>query len=234
MDRFLTTLQKILIIIIPILLIGNLLVLDVWMWKIWNSLSNQNNQDKPVTFLNQVPGRTDSGFACSVGCISLINEATASMSLRLNDLQKSIANLPTPAPLLKVVTKVQPTAASSKIKEFFIPLGSGSSDAKDWTTVGGVQAYIDNTNYNSIKTVTFEISLRTPTGNQTAWARLINATDGRQIWGSELSIEGGTPKLLISPPITLDYSNKLYAVQMKTQLGFPTNIDQARVHIVTN
>lgn len=155
-------------------------------------------------------------LACPSSCISQIKEATASIKL----VQ------PTPLP--------QPQAVSQSISgEFFIPLGSGTNSTNDWADLAGVQAYVDSTKYGRIKSVVFEASLRIPTGNETAYARLFNVTDKHPVWFSEVSLDGGTPKLLISQPITLDLGNKLYQVQMKTSLKFPAVLDQARIHITS-
>ena len=80
----------------------------------------------------------------------------------------------------------------------------------------------------------FEVTVAVPTGNEKIWVRLTNSTDGRQVWGCDVSMEGSGPTALISQPVTLDSGNKLYKVQMKTQLQYPANIQQARVHITTN
>jgi hypothetical protein len=128
---------------------------------------------------------------------------------------------------------VQSQPSTSSVKEFFITLGSGSSTTLEWTDIPGAQGYIDSSAYGRTKTVTFEVSLYTPTGNQTAYARLYNITDKHPVWNSDVSIEGGTPQLKISNPITLDSGSKLYQVQMKTQLESRTNLENARVHITT-
>ncbi len=154
---------------------------------------------------------------CPQSCVSQIQEATASLKLAT-----------TPEPIIRTELK-----ESTGAKEFFIPFGSGSSSAGDWEDIEGLQVYIDSTNYKGIKKVTFEASVRIPTGNQTAYVRLFNKTDKHPVWFSEVSITGGTPALLISEPITLDKGNKLYQVQVKTQLKFVTIIDQARIHIIT-
>lgn len=154
---------------------------------------------------------------CPQSCISQIQEATASYKLAVT----------TPA-----ISPAE-TKASAQVKEFFVPLGSGSGRASDWEDIEGLQVYIDGTNFEGIKKVTFEVSVRIPTGNQTAYVRLFNKTDKHPIWLSEVSITGGTPQLLISDPIALDKGNKLYQVQIKTQLQFLTVIDQARIHIIT-
>ncbi|MFH1832963.1 MAG: hypothetical protein ABH816_02240 [Candidatus Levyibacteriota bacterium] len=160
--------------------------------------------------------------SCSLSCITKINEAMSSLKL----------SSPT--------SKIVPTSPlnntpqfSSQVKEFFIPFGSGTNSTDDWADVSGLAATIDTTQYNQIKSAYFEVSLRIPTGNEKAYARLYNATDKHPVWFSDVSIEGGTPQLVISNPIILDAGKKLYQVQMKTSLKYPALIDQARVHINT-
>ncbi|MDP2638507.1 MAG: hypothetical protein Q8P26_05610 [Candidatus Levybacteria bacterium] len=128
-----------------------------------------------------------------------------------------------------------PTPTPGKtVKEFFIPLGIGSGNAGDWTVVDGIGAKIDPADYGSIKTVTFEVSARIPTGNQTIWIRLYNSNSYQSVAGSELTLSGGKAALLVSSPITLSSGDNLYQIQMKTQLQYSANIDMARIRIKTN
>ena len=121
---------------------------------------------------------------------------------------------------------------SSTPKEYYVPFGSGSINSPEWQDVPGLQAYIDSTAYGNISKVVFEASVHIPTGNETASVRLVNATDGRVIAGSELTFNGNASSTLLSSGfITLDYANKLYKIQMKTQLNYQAILDQARVHI---
>lgn len=159
---------------------------------------------------------------CPNSCLSKINEATSSLKLAPATAEKTTTQSSASAPV-----------QSSGVKEFFVAFGSGSNATDDWADVPGLVAYIDSTKYGSIKTVTFEASVRIPTGNETAYVRLFNATDKHPVWFSEMSLEGGTPKLLISKSITLDSGNKLYQVQMKTSLKYQAILDQARAHIIT-
>lgn len=168
---------------------------------------------------------------CSESCLSEISKATKSAALSVKSTSPSTGGLtPTSIP----VTPAQVPVSSSLIKEFFVPFGSGSNSSDDWQDVGGLRATVDPANYGSIKTVTFEASVRIPTGNETAYVRLYNATDKHPVWFSDVSLEGGTAQLLISKPITLDLGNKAYQVQMKTSLKYPAFLDQARLHIITN
>jgi hypothetical protein len=160
-------------------------------------------------------GLTSSGDAsCSEACINEINSAISSSQT--------------------IQQPSYPSQLSANVKEFYVPFGSGVNSSDDWQDVPGLQAYIDRSAYGSINKVTFEASVRVPTGNQTADVRLFNVTAGHPVWYSEMMFTGGgSPQLLISGPITLDAGNNLYKVQMKTQLKYPAYLDQARVHILT-
>ena len=118
------------------------------------------------------------------------------------------------------------------VKELYIPLGTGVNNTTDWVDVKGAAAYVNSGSYGTMKKVTFEASIGVPSGNQTAYVRLYNATDKHPVWYSEMSMVGAGPELLLSPSITLDSGNKLYQVQMKSQLGATTNLLQARIHIL--
>lgn len=169
--------------------------------------------------------------ACPASCLSEISQATKAATLSIKPTS-ALADRPTPTPTVKPVS-IQ-TQTSSSVKEFFVPFGSGSNSSDDWQDVGGLKASLDSTSYGSIKSVIFEASVRIPTGNQIAYVRLFNATDKHPVWFSEVSLEGGTPALLTSKPITLDSGNKTYQVQMKTSLKFQAFLDQSRLHIITN
>jgi len=121
---------------------------------------------------------------------------------------------------------------SSSIKEVYVPLGTGSNTTTEWTDVKGAAGYIDTRFYGKMKKVVFEASLVVPSGSQTTFVRLYNATDKHPVWYSEMTMSGAGPELLVSPPITLDSGNKLYQVQLKSQLGALTTLTQSRVHII--
>ena len=202
-----------------IIIIGNLFIIDVALFKgkplpIPFKIGSQNSSDvnQKLQTQNSVATKTDN--VCPISCLTEIKKTTAIISPQ--------------------IVKTQSSNPQASTREYFVPLGSGSSLAKDWEDIPGATAYIDSTAYSSIKKVVFEVSLYTPTGNQTAYARLYNVTDKHPVWYSEVSIEGGTPQTKISNNIILDTGNKLYQVQMKTQLQARTNLENARVHIITN
>lgn len=127
--------------------------------------------------------------ACPVSCLSEISKATKAATLSVKP-----TFTPTPSPTVKPVSEAQTQIqTSSSVKEFFVPFGSGSNSSDDWQDVAGLRATLDPANYGSIKTITFEASVRIPTGNEVAYVRLYNATDKHPVWFSDVSLEGGTP-----------------------------------------
>jgi hypothetical protein len=125
-----------------------------------------------------------------------------------------------------------PTVTVFGVKEYYVPFGSGSSSAGDWTDVSGLQTSINTALYPTIKTATFEVGGHTPTGNETIWVRLYNATDNYPIINSDVTWVGGGSQFIISSPITLISGNKTYKIQMKTQLQYNSIIDSAKVHLI--
>ncbi len=137
-----------------------------------------------------------------------------------------------PSGCLTAINKLAGTTASTSVaKEYFIPLGTGTNAASDWTDVVGASATVDTAQYPKIKKVVFEATVSVPTG--AAYVRLFNATDKHPVWFSELSMNTSGPTLLTTQAITLDRGSKLYQVQMKTQLKYPANLNQSRIHITT-
>lgn len=202
------------VIIFLVFILLNLIYLD---WKIFFAATPTKTQEtmtaSPETTPSQLTGTTTGNEnTCSPACLSAIQQATATATTTTKTI----------------------TTGSSAVREYFVPFGSGSSSNRDWANVGGLSAYINTANYPRIKKVTFEASVSVPTGNETVTVRLYNVTDDHPVWFSDVYFDGGTDAgLLISQPITLDPGKKQYQVQMKTQLTYPANLDQARVRIIT-
>lgn len=189
-------------------------------------ISNLNNTSNSSIQTNEkeTVSKSFALDACPVSCVAKINQATSSLTILVTEKPAKTLNKKVEAPSSAI-------QIGSSVKEYYIPFGSSSSSAEDWTDIPGLQAYVDSARYGRIKSVVFEATIRIPTGNQIAYARLFNATDKHPVWFSEVSLEGGTPKLLTSAPITLDKGNKLYQVQMKTSLKYQSFLDQARLRI---
>jgi hypothetical protein len=156
------------------------------------------------------------------------SNTTASSEIPSPSLAPVSENIPTPQPKAQTPIVVN---EQSPIKDYFIPLGSGTSQASEWTDVPGTQATVDFGSYKNIKSIAFETSVAVPTANQSVWVRLYNTSDQHPVWHSEVMMEGGASAYLISSPIAYDKGSKIYQVQMKTQLQYPANLTQARIHI---
>lgn len=184
-----------------------------------------------------------------LGIVLLLLLLTAnSVYLTLQSIQKSTSQPISPAPTsspsipVSLPPTVVPTSITSQInssaqvtnagvvKEYFIPFGSGSSQASDWTDVPGLTASVDFGSYNRIKEVHFEASVAIPTANESASVRLFNKTDMHPVWYSEITLMDG--QYVSSNPISYDTGQKLYQVQMKTSLQYTANLIQSRLHVL--
>lgn len=132
---------------------------------------------------------------------------------------------------VKVVVPQAQTQTQSSIKDYFVPFGSGTNQTSEFTDVSGLQASVDLGGYGNIKEIRFEASVTVPNANEWVSVRLFNVTDKHPVWYSEVTTKGGGSAYLISDPIIYDSGAKTYQVQMKTQLQFPANLVQSRIHI---
>ncbi|OGK38998.1 hypothetical protein A3F34_00265 [Candidatus Roizmanbacteria bacterium RIFCSPHIGHO2_12_FULL_44_10] len=199
------------------MIVLNLLVLDI---EILQNSSNPTIQKitqktpptatlMPETELAESSQTT--AASCPTACLDIIKQATASS---------------------KITTTAKTNATTTGVKEFFIPIGSGSTSLSDWEDVNGLQVYVDASQYSAIKSAVFEASVRVPTKNQWIDVRLYNVTDKHAVWFSEVRFPSGSdPTLIRSAPMVLDSGSKLLKVQMRTQLGHIAYLDQSRIVI---
>lgn len=233
MRNFLFSAWENLIYILVGVLVLNVLILDYFTFfgsprnivqniQLGNQLSNNSNQDStqsantnPTDLTSQASPPPSS---CPDACQTTIKNAIASIT-----------------PVVVTSAPTQQSASSGGAQEFFVPFGSGSGASQGtYSTLGALQAYVNMSEYTNVQTVTFEVSMTIPNGNQIAYAQLYNSTDGYPVPNSQVSMSGGTPQLLISPNLTLPAGKKLYQVQINTQLNSSITIGQARLHITTN
>ncbi len=152
----------------------------------------------------------------------MISEATASLTRQVDSLTGQSSSVK-PVPISKDTT--------SRVKEYYIPLGSGTTSGQDWTDLPGVEAYVAPTNYGKIKEMYFEAGIRIPSGNGRVYARLKNVTDNNGLFESEVYRDGNTTGMLSSGKLPIPTTTKLYRVQMKSTLGVEVNVDSARIKI---
>ncbi len=180
---------------------------------------------------------------CPQSCLTQFSERISSLQPQNNNSATVSAITPaTPTSIPPAVTNTPTPSASPSAtptpvtREYFIPLGQGNGSYTDWTVVPGIGAKVNYTSYGKIEKVYFEATtVRVPAGSQIVYVRLYNANSGQNIVNSDLTLTSNTSTLLTSKEISLidTKDENLYQVQLKTQLGSTTYIDQARLRIVT-
>ena len=198
---------------IPLLLLFavNLLFLDIVVF------SQPKPQAPSQVMVESVPNPTQADSSCPSACTAKIDE----------ELKKSRAG--SISPIAPAVATVAQSA-----KEFYVPLGTGTTKNSDYEDILSAEAYIDTGNYSSIKQAVVELFLRNPTGNGRIYAKLYNVTDKHDVWFSEVFTEGGGPVVKKEVTVTLDRGKKLYRVMMKSTMKYDAWLDNARIKIITN
>jgi len=222
---FLTSLRAYLPIIVGVIVVLNLVFINGFVF-----FSTHTSKPELATIPKALTPTPYFVASQGIDITSQINQATESVKLQILHALSGIPLLtPTSAPTL---TPTPTDVLQQASREYFVPLGSGFGSGTDWTTITQLGVTIDTANYSVIQTVIFEASVRIPTGNQTVWVRLLNADTYQSVSGSDLTLSGGTPTILVSSPISLSSGSHLYKVQLKTQLGYITYIDFARFRIL--
>lgn len=214
--KYISSKWKLVFLVFFLFLLINVLILDI---KVFTRKEEDAVIKSPVKKLEPelvTPNIQTETDVCPPACLEVITEATAA-SLAQATL------VSTPAPTVVVA----PT-----VKEFYIPLGSGSNKSSVWVELGGVESVIDMANYPNVKSIIFEASMRIPTANGKVYAKLYNVTDQHDVWFSEVSSEGSISSRIESKNINLAPGRKLYRVMMKSTMSYEAFLDSARIKIL--
>ena len=171
--------------------------------------------------------------------VCFLNYRLFSLPKKEEPLLESLVGI-TPTPPVAVATSCPvvtfiptPTMPLTKVsREYYIPLGSGSTKSSDWEDLNGVEAVIDMNNYPNPKSIIFETSMYIPTGNGEVKAKLYNVTDQHDAWSSEVTSSGSTSQRNEANNISLAPGRKLYRVMMKSSMSYPAILDSARLKII--
>lgn len=183
------------------------------------------------TAIPNTNSQVDPGI-CSSSCLAAINEAVAPLKITPSPTSH-IKNKQTMQPTTVPVQNTPSSQNDNSVKEYFIPLGSGSSTSSDWTDVVGVKAEIDSAKYSKINKILFETSVHVQNANEIVEIRLYNETDKYIVGNSEILYPSSTTQNFRIAEIQFGQGSKIYKVQMKTQLQYTAILDQARIHITT-
>ncbi len=162
--------------------------------------------------------------SCDEKCVrKIVSEATASIAL------------PSPRTTFKPTKTTAPSTAPSapSTRELFVSFGKGQSSGIDWSDITGAETSINASQFGSIKSIYFEVTLSIPSTQGIAYARLYNASDAKPVEGSDVSTTNSGATFLISQPIALE-GTKLYKVQTKSTENKDVIISQSRIRVVLN
>lgn len=140
----------------------------------------------------------------------------------------AIAGTPTPKPT------PSPQAVIQFPKTLYIPLGGESNtQTTDWVDVPNSVAWLDfGSEFGPYAKAVFEGILRVDNANGTAYARLVDATHGIAVNGSEIKLENNSQfNLSVSGNLTFWAGKNLYKVQIKSLNGSTVFLDSARLKI---
>ena len=190
--------------ILTVLLLGNIIFLNIYLFDhgLLQNTSNTRHVQSPVVSSSPSP-----------------------------TVQPTLATTLSPTSPSKTQPPAQ-TFVQKTVKDYYISLGSGTSEASSWTDVPGVQAVIDFGQYPRVKEIHFEVSIYVPTANEWVSVRLYNETDKHPVWNSQVTTNADTTAYLTSPAISYDTGAKLYQVQMETQLQTTATLVQSRIHVM--
>lgn len=174
--------------------------------------------DAIVSKKNEVPIAVTASETCSGACVQTLSDMVN-------------ARLATSVAVPTRNNSTQPALVTTP-KEYYIPLGSGMTKSDIWETVPGVEATIDTSQYPKIKQVIFETYLRIPVGIGWMHVKLYNATDGHDVWGSEVKTESNISTYK-NAVVSLDPGNKRYTVKAMSTIRADSYLDNIRIKIIT-
>ncbi len=171
----------------------------------------------------------------AIAIVSPIPKASsgASTDQRLGSLEVAAQSLQNQINLLKISgTTTQTTTTSTGKSTDYIPLGwvGGISD-QNWTSVTTQEITINAADYPGYKSMQFEVNLRIYQGNGTAYARLLNNSDGTGVSNSEVSTTSENYTWVSSSTFTLPSSQKTYRMQLKSTTGYEAGVQNARIKV---
>lgn len=191
-----------------------------------NAASGNNSQyqtlsDAITALQKKVNGDTATSIATLESKVTSLEDKVTTLQRQVSQLQSGVS--PTPTEAATTTTKKSP---------IYIPLGwVASSQALDWTTISTQSITINSNDYPGMTSVQFEGRIVNYQGNGTAYARVINTTDGNAILSSQISASGTDYTWVTSSGFTLASGSKTYAVQLKTNTGYAAQIADAHLKI---
>ncbi len=139
---------------------------------------------------------------------------------------------PTPTSTPRVVYQTAPKSKTRTVSYVTVP-GSGSTVARDWTTLTGSEFYFNPADYPGLVAVYFEANMKLMTGSGMAYVRLYDSTHGIGVQGSDASTQVGADTVVESGNISFWQGKNLIKVQIKSLTTESAIYNSGRLRIVT-
>ncbi len=153
-----------------------------------------------------------------------INKKVEELQEQMEKLQEEITDLQASQGKQTIVQEADGT------KEYYIYLGSGNTNHRDWTEITSATAQIDKSNYPDFKQAYFEAALSTTGGE--VYARLKNNDTGGTFYITEVYHNQQSSAWKTSLPFQLDEGMNEYLVELRSSSGELAKLDGARIRIV--
>jgi hypothetical protein len=188
------------------------------------SIVSPQASSAPVATLQNKPQPVPASASAKVA-------SSSALEIRVETLEESVSDLQNQINSLKGSKASQTTVYASK-SPIFIPLGNGaSSSSTDWATSDALQVTIDPSQYSGYISMQLEMGLAVYQGNGQAYARLLDATDGISIGGSDISSTSQDYTWQTSNTFRLPSGSKVYKLQLKSITGYTASEQNARIKV---
>ena len=203
------TSSQVIIVLLLMFIAVNLFILDL---KVFYSPPVVKVSDMQIATTPILPPPD----VCPETCLSFTREEIEKASFRSSPTQ-------IPLPAAQKVTQT---------KEYYIPMGTGSTSESSWVDLNTTDTVIDTSLYGTIKEVYFTASLRNPTQNGQAEVQLYNVTEKHPVWNTHLTVGNASSKTVSSGNIVLGTGSNTYRVQLKSTLQYLVYLEGAKIRII--
>ncbi len=224
---------RILVLIGFLLLVGNLLVVNYFVFQHNSKFEDTNTRiltlaDSVKAARNSITQDVSSassnvvsdieGDNCGTKCQAMIN---AAVDAKVKTIKSTTST--------KTVVKAAPTGST---QEFIIPMGGGVvSQNGQWVDIYSAQTQINTANYPPIVAAYFEVVMGIPNAQGTMQAQLYDTSTPYLFSGQVLSTQSG-PGQFLSVQFPIQPGNKSYHVQLQNSIGTGI-LDSSRIRLVT-
>lgn len=157
----------------------------------------------------------------------------STLDSRVKTLETSVADLQVRVKALESGSKTTATTTSTSTKSpTYIPLRwNNSTTSTEWGSVGSTEVSIAGADYPGYTSMVLEVSIKSSTSGNRAYARIFNKDDNSAVSASEASTDVAAFTLGTSSGFTLPSTRKTYYLQMKSASGVGAQIQDASIRV---